>query len=413
MADHVAPTYDVEAIRADFPILKTTMHGRPLVYLDNAGSTQKPASVIAELERFYAHDYANIHRGVYDLSQRASEAHEAARETVQTFLGAADPREVIFTRNGTEGINLVAQSFVRPRAKPGDKVVVSRMEHHANIVPWQLLAEQVGLEFDVVEITPEGELRLDELEARIDARTLLVALPWVSNVLGTVNPVEHIVELAHSKGVPVLLDACQAVQHMAVDVQAVGCDFLVLSGHKIYGPSGIGVLWGRAELLDAMPPYQGGGSMIASVSFEEGTTFNDLPFKFEAGTPFIEGAAALATALDYVSGLGIDAIHAHEDAVLAYGMRALKQVKGLRLIGEAEAKSSVLSFAIDGIHPHDIGTLLDLDGVAIRTGHHCAQPLVESLGLPAVARASIGLYNTTSDVDALVESLQRVVDKLG
>ena len=412
MADHVTPRYDVEAIRKDFPILETTMHGRPLVYLDNAGSTQKPASVIAELKRFYEGDYANIHRGVYDLSLRASEAHEAARQTVQRFIGAADSREVIFTRNGTEGINLVAQSYVRPRAKPGAKVVVSRMEHHANIVPWQLLKAETGLEIDVVEITPEGELVLDDLEAKIDDRTVLVSLPWVSNVLGTVNPVERIVEMAHAKHVPVLLDACQAVQHLVCDVQAVGCDFLVFSGHKVYGPSGIGVLWGRAELLDAMPPYQGGGDMIASVAFE-GTVFNELPYKFEAGTPFIEGAAGLAKAIDYVSAIGLEAIHAHEDQVLAYGMRALRQIKGLRLIGEAEAKSSVLAFVMEAAHPHDIGTLVDLDGIAIRTGHHCAQPLIEHLGLPAAARASIGLYNTTDDIDALVSSLQRVVDKLG
>lgn len=404
--------YDVEAIRGDFPILATTMHGRPLTYLDNAGSTQKPQAVIDELGRFYAQDYANIHRGVYDLSQRASEAHERARETVRAFLNAPDTREVIFTRNATEGFNLLAHSFVRPRAKPGDRVVISRMEHHANIVPWQMLGPEMGLELVVVEITADGELDLEDLEAKIDARTVLVALPWVSNVLGTVNPVERIVEIAHAKHVPVLVDACQAVQHLPVDVQAVGCDFLVFSGHKIYGPSGIGVLWGRAELLDEMPPYQGGGDMIASVSFA-GTTFNELPYKFEAGTPFIEGAVGLAKALDYVSALGLEAIHAHEDALLAYGMRALKQVKGLRLIGEAPQKSSVLAFVMDGIHPHDIGTLVDLDGVAIRTGHHCAQPLIEHLGLPAAARASIGLYNTTHDIDALVASLQRVVDKLG
>ncbi len=412
MADHVPATLDVDAVRRDFPILGTTVHGRPLVYLDSAASTQKPTCVIDELQRFYEQHYANIHRGVYDLSVRASEAHEVARETVRRFLGAGDRREVVFTRNGTEAINLVAQSFVRPRARAGATVVVSRMEHHANIVPWQILAAQTGLELVVAEITADGELDLGDLEAKIDARTLLVALPWVSNVLGTINPVSAIVEMAHAKSVPVLLDACQAVQHVPVDVQAVGCDFLVFSGHKIYGPSGIGVLWGRGDLLDAMPPYQGGGDMIASVSFE-GTTFNEPPYRFEAGTPFIEGAAALAVALDYVSGLGLDAIAAHEAEVLAYGTRALKQIKGLRVVGEAPAKSSVLSFVIEGIHPHDVGTLVDLDGVAIRTGHHCAQPLIEHLGHPATARASIGVYNTTADMDALVGSLQRVVDRLG
>jgi len=412
MADHVTPELDVAKVRSDFPIFETTMHGRPLVYLDSAASTQKPACVIDELARVLREDYANIHRGVYDLSMRTSELHDGARVTVQRFLGAADRREIVFTRNGTEGINLVANSYVRPRAKPGANVVVSRMEHHANIVPWQILREQTGLAVDVVELTPEGELRLDDLEAKIDGDTVLVSLPWVSNVLGTVNPVERIVELAHAKGVPVLLDACQAVQHLQVDVQAVGCDFLVFSGHKVYGPSGIGVLWGRAELLEAMPPYQGGGEMISSVSFEQ-TTFADLPFKFEAGTPAIEAAPALARALDYVSGLGLDAIRAHEDEVLAYGTRALKQIKGLRLLGEAPHKSSVLSFVMDCAHPHDIGTLVDLDGVAIRTGHHCAQPLIEHLGHSAAARASIGVYNTTDDIDALVTSLQRVVDKLG
>jgi cysteine desulfurase/selenocysteine lyase len=412
MADHVTPKLDVARVREDFPILSTEMHGRPLVFLDNAASTQKPACVIDELGRFLREDYANIHRGVYDLSMRASEAHEGARATVKHFLNAPDVREVIFTRNGTEAINLVAQSFVRPRVRPGAKVVVSRMEHHANIVPWQLLREAVGLEIDVVELTEDGQLRMDELEAKIDGDTVLVSLPWVSNVLGTVNPVHEIVEMAHARHVPVLLDACQAVQHLNVDVQDVGCDFLIFSGHKIYGPSGLGVLWGKAEHLESMPPYQGGGEMIGSVSFER-TTWADLPFKFEAGTPAIEAAPALAKALDYVSELGRDAIKAHEDAVLAYGTRALKQIKGLRLLGEAPNKSSVLSFVMDCAHPHDIGTLVDLDGVAIRTGHHCAQPLIESLGQPAAARASIALYTTTDDIDALVTSLQRVVDKLG
>jgi len=412
MADHVPAKLDVAQVRGDFPILASEMNGRPLVYLDNAASTQKPACVIDELARFLREDYANIHRGVYDLSMRASEAHEGARDRVRRFLNASAAREIVFTRNGTESINLVAQSYVRPRAKPGSKVVVSRMEHHANIVPWQMLRETTGLALDVVELTPEGELRLDELDAKIDDDTLLVSLPWVSNVLGTVNPVHRIVEMAHAKGVPVLLDACQAIQHLPVDVQDVGCDFLVFSGHKVYGPSGIGVLWGRAEHLEAMPPYQGGGEMISSVSFER-TTFAEPPFKFEAGTPAIEAAPALARALDYVAGLGLDAIKAHEDAVLAYGTRALKQIKGLHLLGEPAHKSSVLSFVMDCAHPHDIGTLVDLDGVAIRTGHHCAQPLIDKLGQPAAARASIGVYNTTADIDALVTSLQRVVDKLG
>ncbi|MEO1092496.1 MAG: cysteine desulfurase [Pseudomonadota bacterium] len=412
MADQLTAGFDVERVRQDFPILATTMHGRPLVYLDSAGSAQKPRCVLDEIRDFYETDYANIHRGVYDLSVRASDRHEAARETVRRFLGAADGREIIFTRNGTEGMNLVAQCFVRPRAKSGDKVIVSVMEHHANIVPWQLLGDQIGLQLDVVPITDDGELRLDVLADMIDERTVLVSLPWVSNVLGTVNPIREIVEMAHARGVPVMVDACQAVQHMPVDVTEVDCDFLVFSGHKLYGPAGIGVLYGKAEHLEAMPPYQGGGDMIASVSFA-GTTFNELPYKFEAGTPDIVGAAGLARAIDYVTDLGLDAIAAHEADVLAHGMRALKQIPGLRIIGEARDKASVLAFSIDGIHPHDIGTLVDLDGVAIRTGHHCAQPLIEYLGLPAAARASLGLYNTTADVDALAASLQRVVEKLG
>jgi cysteine desulfurase/selenocysteine lyase len=410
---HVLPKpslgYDVEAVRRDFPILATKVNGRPLVYLDTAASAQKPRAVIDTLSHFYAHDYANIHRGVYELSQRASARHDAARRTVQRFLNAADWREIVFVRNATEGINLVAQSYLRPRLEAGDEILISEMEHHANIVPWQLVAEATGAKLVVAPVNDAGELVLSALAERIGPRTRLVALVWVSNVLGTVNPVEEVVALAHAQGVPVLLDAAQAVQHRQVDVQALGCDFLVFSGHKLYGPSGTGVLYGRAELLEAMPPYQGGGDMIEHVRFT-GTTFNEIPFRFEAGTPDIAGIVALAAAIDYVEGLGIDAIAAHEADLLAYGTRALNQIPGLRLIGTAREKASVLTFSLEGAHPQDIGTMLDLDGIAVRTGHHCAEPLHERFGLSASARASVGLYTTHAELDALTASLRRVAE---
>jgi cysteine desulfurase / selenocysteine lyase len=401
--------FDASRARADFPCFDQKVHGRPLVYLDTAASAQKPAAVIEELGRMLRQDYANIHRGVYDLSQRATDLHEGARGRIQRFLNAADPREIVFTRNATEGVNLVASSFVRPRVGPGDEVLITAMEHHANIVPWQLLADQIGLKLVVAPMNDDGELILEELEARISARTRLVSVAWVSNALGSINPVHDIVEVAHARGVPVLIDAAQAVQHMPVDVRELGCDFLVFSGHKAYGPSGIGVLYGRAELLEAMPPYQGGGEMITSVRFE-GTEFADIPYKFEAGTPAIEAAVALGVAVDYLEGLGLEAIGRHEGALLAYATRAMQQVPGLRLVGTAREKCSVLSFVMDGAHPQDIGTLLDLDGIAVRTGHHCAQPAIERLGHSATARASIGLYNTEGDIDALVGSLRRIAN---
>jgi cysteine desulfurase/selenocysteine lyase len=403
-------TYDVEQVRAQFPCLHQEIHGRPLVYLDSATSAQKPQAVIDVLSRTLSHDYANIHRGVHELSQRATDVHEGGRERVRRFLGAADRREIVFTRNGTEAINLVAQSFVRPRAAAGDQVLITTMEHHANIVPWQLLRDQIGLELVVAPITDDGELELDALIGRISERTRLVSVPWVSNALGTVNPVDDIIEAAHARGVPVLLDACQAVQHLAVDVQDLDCDFLVFSGHKLYGPSGIGVLYGKADLLEAMPPYQGGGDMILSVAFDH-TEFNELPYKFEAGTPAIEAAGALGAAIDFVEGLGIERIAAHEAALLAHGTRALQQIPGLRIVGTARHKCSVMSFVMDGLHPHDIGTLLDLDGIAVRTGHHCAMPLLHRLGHHATTRASLGLYNTTGELDALADSLKRIAEK--
>jgi cysteine desulfurase / selenocysteine lyase len=405
------PAYDVQAVRRDFPILATRMNGRPLVYLDTAASAQKPRVVIDTLKRFYEEDYANIHRGVYDLSQRATAADDEARRKVQRFLNAADWREIVFTRNATEAINLVAASFLRPKLRPGDEILVTEMEHHANIVPWQLVAAQTGAKVVAASVGDEGELLLDAFAERITERTRMVAVVWVSNVLGTVNPVHELVRLAHARGVPILIDAAQAVQHIPVDVQELGADFLVFSGHKLYGPSGVGVLHGKATHLDAMPPYQGGGDMIERVSFE-GTTWNEIPFKFEAGTPDIAGIVALGAAIDYVQGLGPDAIAAHEGNVLAYATRALNQLPGLRLIGTAPEKCSVLTFAMEGVHPQDIGALLDLDGIAVRTGHHCAMPLHERFGLGASARASIGLYTTREEIDVFVASLRRVSEML-
>jgi cysteine desulfurase / selenocysteine lyase len=403
---------DVEAVRADFPCLHQKIHDRPLVFLDSATSAQKPQVVIDALCDVLRHDYANIHRGVHALSQRATDLHDAAREKVRDFINAASSREIVFTRGGTEGINLVAQSFVRPRARAGDEVLITTMEHHANIVPWQLLADQVGLKLVVAPINDDGEVLLDELASLISERTKLVSVAWVSNALGTINPVDEIVKLAHARGVPVLLDACQAVQHIPIDVQALDCDFLVFSGHKLYGPSGIGALYGKEALLEAMPPYQGGGDMILSVSFA-GTEFNEVPYKFEAGTPAIEAAVGLGAAIDYVRSLGLDNIAAHEHQLLAYATRALNQIPGLRMVGTARAKSSVLSFVLDQLHAHDVGTLLDLDGIAVRTGHHCAMPVMERFGVAATTRASLALYNTEHEIDALAASLRRMIERFG
>jgi cysteine desulfurase / selenocysteine lyase len=402
-----APALDVEAIRAEFPILGTEMQGQPLVYLDSAASTQKPRAVIEALAHVYEADYANIHRGIYDLSQRASALHDEARRKVQRFIGAGDWREIVFTRNATEAINIVAQCFARPRLGPGDEILVTEMEHHANIVPWQMIAEATGATVVPAPVTDAGELDMASFERLIGPRTRMIAVVWVSNVLGTVNPVADIVALAKANGIPVLLDAAQAVQHMPVDVQAVDADFIAFSSHKLYGPSGVGVLWGKTAHLEAMPPYQGGGDMIERVSFK-GTTWNEIPFKFEAGTPDIAGIIALGAAIDFVEGIGIEAIAAHEADLLAYGTRAIQQVPGLRLIGTARNKASVLTFTLEGAHPQDIGTMLDLDGIAIRTGHHCAMPLHERFGLAASARASFGVYNTEAEIDALTRSLHHV-----
>jgi cysteine desulfurase/selenocysteine lyase len=403
---------DLAKVRDEFPILAREVHGKPLVYLDSAATTQKPSQVIDAVSRFYREGNANIHRGVHQLSQLATDAFEGARAKVSRFVNARSPKEIIFTRGTTESVNLVAQSFGRPRLAPGDEILLTAMEHHSNIVPWQLVCEQTGAHLKVVPMTDEGELRMDELERLLSPRTRLLAMTHVSNALGTVNPIAKAIALAHAAFVPVLIDGAQAVAHLPVDVQALACDFYAFSGHKLYGPTGIGVLYGRQELLEAMPPYQGGGDMILSVTFEK-TTYNELPYKFEAGTPDIAGAIGLGEAIDWVNSTGLDRIAAHEHDLLAYGTAALLQVPGLRLIGTAREKAGVLSFVLKGIHPHDVGTILDTEGVAVRSGHHCAQPVMERLGIPATTRASLAVYNTRSELDALVTALGRVREVLG
>jgi cysteine desulfurase/selenocysteine lyase len=403
----VATAFDVEKVRRDFPILNQRVHGKALVYLDNAATTQKPQAVIDAMVRSYAEENANIHRGVHLLSERATRAYEEAREKVQKFLNAPDPREVIFVRGTTEAINLVAQTFGRANIGRGDEVLITEMEHHSNIVPWQLICEEKGAELKVIPITDEGELRMDLLDGLLSDRTRLVAIVHVSNSLGTINPVKTIVEKAHARGIPVLVDGAQAVAHMPVDVQALGCDFYALSGHKLFGPTGIGVLWGRLPLLEKMPPYQGGGDMISSVTFKK-TTYNVVPNKFEAGTPNIAGSVGLGVAIDYLKGIDIPAMQAYEEDLLAYGTRALTSVPGIRMVGTASKKASILSFVMEDVHPHDIGTILDQEGVAIRTGHHCTQPLMERMCVPATARASLALYNTKEEIDALVGALAKV-----
>jgi cysteine desulfurase / selenocysteine lyase len=403
----VFPLFDVERVRADFPILRREIHGKPLVYLDNAATTQKPQSVLDALAEYYTGSNANVHRGVHLLSQLATDQYEAARETVRAFFNAGSVQEIIFTRNSTEGINLVAHAFGRARVHEGDEVLISAMEHHSNIVPWQMLCSASGARLKVVPIDDRGELLLDELDAMIGARTRIVAIAHMSNALGTINPVDEIVRIAHAKGVPVLLDGSQAAYHMPVDVRAIDCDFYVATGHKLYGPTGIGVLYGKAAILDELPPFLGGGDMIRSVTFER-STWNDLPHKFEAGTPDIAGAIGLAAALDYITATGLPEIEQHERDLLAYATGVVSEVPGLRIIGTARRKASVLSFVLDGVHPHDIGTVLDREGIAIRTGHHCAQPVMDRFGVPATARASLAMYNTRGDVDALGRGLLRV-----
>jgi cysteine desulfurase / selenocysteine lyase len=399
------PVLDIAQIRADFPILGQRVHDRPLVYLDNAATTQKPQVVIDRLVRYYTGENANIHRGVHTLSVAATDAYDAARERVRRFVNAADAREIVFVRGATEAINLVAATYGRAHTGAGDEVVISEMEHHSNIVPWQMLCEENGARLRVIPITDAGELDLDEYARLLGPRTKLVAVAHVSNALGTINPVEQIVRLAHDRGIPVLIDGAQAVAHMTVDVQAIGCDFYAFSGHKVFGPTGIGVLYGRATLLDAMPPYHGGGDMIRSVTFEQ-TLYADTPQKFEAGTPNIAGVVGLDAAIAYLTDLDLDRVAAYEHDLLAYGTDALSSIGGLRLTGTAPRKAAILAFVIDGIHPHDLGTILDRDGIAIRAGHHCCQPLMARLGVAATARASLASYNTREDIDALVASIR-------
>jgi cysteine desulfurase/selenocysteine lyase len=410
--DTGSATLDIESIRADFPALHQEVHGRPLVYLDNAATTQKPRAVIEAVRTFYERDCSNVHRGVHLLSQRATIAFEKARSTVKSHLGAGDSREIVFTRSTTEGINLVASSFVRPRLAEGDEVLISAMEHHSNIVPWQLLCDEVGAKLRVIPIDDDGDIILEEYERLLGERTRIVAIVHVSNALGTVNPVRQMVEMAHARGVPVLVDGAQAVPHLGVDVRELDCDFYVFSAHKVYGPTGIGALYGKREHLLGMVPYQGGGDMILSVTFEK-TRFNEPPHRFEAGTPNIEGAIGLAAALDYVDGLGIDAVAAHEGSLLSEATAAVQGVPGVRLVGSARRRASALSFVMEGIHPHDIGTILDSEGVAVRAGHHCAQPVMARYGVSATVRASFALYNNAREINALVNGLHKVREVFG
>ncbi len=393
--------------RKDFPILDQTVAGHPLVYLDNAATTQKPQPVIEALRLYYERDNANVHRGLHTLSVRATQAYEGARETLRAFINARSCEEIVFLRGATEAINLVAQSYLRPQLSAGDEILISAMEHHSNIVPWQLVAQQTGARLRVAPINDAGELMLEAFTALLNARTRLVAVTQVSNALGTINPVEDIVRLSHAQAVPVLVDGAQAVGHMPVDVQALDCDFYALSGHKMYGPTGIGALYGRQRLLEAMPPWQGGGEMIRRVTFEA-SEYNDLPHRFEAGTPHIAGAIGLCAAIDYLDRLTMSAIARHEQALLAYATAGLGEVEGLRLIGTAQRKAGILSFVLPGVHPHDISTILDKEGIAVRAGHHCAMPVMDRFGVPATTRASLALYNTHADIDALVKGLQLV-----
>ncbi len=409
---HRSKAYDVYSIRADFPILAERSNGKPLVYLDNAATSQKPRAVLEAMDWTYRHAYANVHRGVHTLSERATKAYEDARTRVQRFIGAADPREIVFVRGTTEAINLVASSFGRTNIHSGDEILITEMEHHSNIVPWQLLRDQTGAKLRVAPINETGELVMEEFERLLNERTRIVALVHVSNALGTINPVKRIVEMAHAMGAKVLVDGAQAVPHMRVDVQDLGCDFYAFSSHKLYGPSGVGVLYGRYELLDAMPPYQGGGEMIRRVTFER-SDYAKPPTRFEAGTPNIVGPVGLAAAINYVEELGLDNIAAHEDDLLRYATEATAELPGMRIIGNAARKASILSFELEGIHPHDIGTIVDHEGVALRAGHHCAMPVMDHFKVPATTRASFGLYNTREEIDAFIASLHKVREVLG
>ena len=412
LPDTAPPPLDVEAVRRDFPVLGRSVHGKPLCYLDNAASSQRPRAVIDSISRYYENSHANVHRGVHALSQEATDLFEGARESVRRFVNAASTREIVFVRGTTEAVNLVAQSWGRPRLGPGDEIVVSHLEHHANIVPWQMLCGQNGARLRVIPMTRSGELDFDAYRALLGPRTRLLALTHVSNALGTVVPVREYIAEARRHGVAVLLDGAQAVPHMPVDVQSLDCDFYCFSAHKMCGPTGIGVLYGREALLRAMPPWQGGGDMILSVSFER-TTYNDLPWKFEAGTPHIAGAVGLAAAIDYLGAIGMERVAAAEHRLLEYATARLTTVPGLEIVGTAPAKAAVVSFTLGRVHPHDLGTILDMEGVAIRTGHHCAMPVMEFYGIPATARASFAFYNTRAEVDRLVDSLGVALEMLG
>ena len=407
-----ANPFDAERVRRDFPILERSINGRPLVYLDSAASSQRPRPVLRAIEEYETHSHANVHRGVHALSQAATEAFEGARERVRQFINARSTREIIFVRGTTEAINLVAQAYGRPRFKPGDEILITGLEHHANIVPWQMVCEQTGCTLKVAPIDSRGELVFDEFLKLLSPRTALVAVAHVSNALGTVLPVKRIIDSAHAVGAVVLVDGAQAIPHSQVDVRALGCDFYAFSGHKLYGPTGIGVLYGRESLLAAMPPWQGGGDMILTVSFEK-TTYNELPWKFEAGTPNISGAVGLAAAMDYLESLGLEAVAAHERKLLALATAQLERIPGLKIVGTAAHKAAVISFTLEGVHPHDLGTILDHEGVAIRTGHHCAMPVMTFFGIPATARASFGCYNTEEDVAALVTALGKAREVFG
>jgi cysteine desulfurase / selenocysteine lyase len=411
-ADRESLVFDVESIRRDFPILAARVHGKPLVYLDNAATSQKPLAVIEAEMDFYRSTCSNIHRGVHELSERASKAYEDTRENVRRFINSKETREIIFVRGTTEAINLVAQTWGRQNLGRGDEILITELEHHSNIVPWQILCEEKGARLRVAPVDDRGELEVEEFEKLLGLRTRLVSVAHVSNVLGTVNPVKRLAELAHRRNIPLMVDGAQAAPHHAVDVRELDCDFYAFSSHKIYGPTGVGVLYGKAELLEQMPPYQGGGDMISSVTFEK-TLYNTLPYKFEAGTPNIAGVIGLGAAMDYVSGIGLDRIAAYEKGLLKYATEKLSRVPGLRIIGTAREKASVISFVLEGLHPHDVGTVLDQEGIAVRTGHHCAQPLMERFGILATTRASLAFYNTKKEIDALVAGLAKVKEVFG